>query len=70
MREIPERPLTPPEPEERGKCAWCGGEIYAGNRIYTGDEGLIHRECILPLMVERRGVGYLAAACGYGEVIA
>lgn len=70
MNVLPEIPLTPPEPLERGKCAWCGGEIYVGNLIYTGDEGLIHRECILPLMTERLGAGYLAAVCGYKEVIA
>ncbi len=67
---IPEPPLQPPEPRLRGWCAWCGEEIYVGNRIYTGDEGLIHRGCILPLMADRLGADFIAAQCGYREDLA
>lgn len=45
LYEIPELPLEPPEDVEVGKCACCGGEIYAGELAYTGAAGLLHPEC-------------------------
>ena len=63
-------PLEPPEPCLRGWCAWCGKEIYVGNLVYAGDEGLIHRSCILPLMADRLGADCIAALCGYREELA
>jgi len=60
----------PDEPKVRGTCAWCGDEIYEGEEIFTGDEGRIHRECLLPLIEEGLGLAYLAEVCGYEEGIA
>lgn len=70
LARFPEPPLAPPEPVRRGWCAWCGGEIYAGSRVYTGEGGTIHPDCALPLLLERLGAEYLAALCGYREEIA
>ena len=69
-RLTPEPPLRPPEPPLRGWCAWCGEEIYTGNRIYAGDAGLVHRGCILPLLSDRLGADFIAAQCGYREELA
>lgn len=62
--------MTPPEPVEVGKCAYCGDEIYAGDPAYQGDDGLTHRNCILGLMLKKLGVDYMACMCNYQEVIA
>ena len=66
----PELPLEPPESRLRCWCAWCGEEIYVGNLVYAGDEGLIHHGCILPLMADRLGADFIAALCGYREELA
>lgn len=62
--------LAPEEPEVRGCCAWCGDEIYEGETVYTGDEGRVHRECLLPMLEENLGMEYLAELCGYEEGVA
>ena len=66
----PEPPLEPPEPRLRGRCAWCGEEIYAGNRIFTGDAGQVHCGCMVPLAADRLGAEFIAAQCGYREELA
>lgn len=70
IRDYPEPSMTPPEPVEVRKCACCGGEIYAGNRAYRGDEGLFHPGCLLPFIAGKLEESYVAAALGYQEVIA
>ena len=41
---FPERSLEPPEDREVGKCAVCGGEIYAGEEHWSdGTERICDR---------------------------
>lgn len=70
MREYPELPLEPAEPVELGKCAWCGQEIYSGNRRYIGDEGMFHPGCMMEFLEEKLREPYVASMCGYQEVSA
>lgn len=65
-----ELPLIPPDPEIKGRCAWCGDEIYEGELTFLGDEGQVHLECLLPMLEQNLGAEYLAELCGYTEVVA
>lgn len=56
------------EPEERDACLWCGGEVYAGEPVFAGNGGLVHRECMPDMLMEK--IEFLAAICGFEEVIA
>lgn len=62
--------LEPAAPEVRGRCVWCGDELYEGELCFSGDEGRVHFECLLPLLEESLGAEYLAELCGYEEGIA
>ncbi len=66
----PELPLTPPEPRQRGFCAWCGHEIYEGNDIFTGAGQMVHRGCMGPMACEMLDPAELAALYGYREELA
>lgn len=55
------------DPAVKGRCAWCGDEIYEGELTFTGDEGRVHLECLLPMLEQVLGVEYLAELCGYEE---
>lgn len=68
--DIPELPLEPPEDVEVGKCACCGGEIYAGNPVYRCDEGMIHPGCVLQHIAEGMSSREIASLCGYREGVA
>lgn len=68
--DIPEPPLTPPEPAVMGHCAYCGDEIYAGNPVYRCDEGRVHVECVLSHIRDTMSRREIAARCGYREGIA
>lgn len=51
-------------------CAYCGGEIYAGEIIRKGDEGCIHQCCVpafLKWMISEAGgfANMMADALGY-----
>lgn len=67
---VHELPLEPPDPAVKGRCDWCGDEIYEGEITFTGDEGRVHLECLLPLLEESLGAEYLAELCGYEEGVA
>lgn len=41
MYDTPELGLAPPEPEIIGICPVCGGEIYAGEAVWTKDKEII-----------------------------
>ncbi len=65
----PERPLLPPEPPLRGRCAWCGGELYAGNGALLHDGAALHPECALPYLCDRLGAGEIARCCGCRRIV-
>lgn len=51
-------------------CAYCGGEIYAGEIVRKGDEGWIHQCCVpafLKWMINEAGgfADMTADALGY-----
>lgn len=51
-------------------CAWCGEELYAGQRAFVvEDGGCIHPECLAAYLADAMDPAYLAALCGYEEVI-
>lgn len=60
----------PDDPAVKGSCAWCGDEIYEGELTFTGEEGQVHLECLLPMLEETLGAEYLAELCGYEEGVA
>lgn len=62
--------LESADPAVKGRCGWCGDEIYEGEIIFTGDEGRVHLECLLPLLEDALGAEYLAELCGYEEGVA
>ena len=70
LYDIPELPLEPPEDVEVGKCACCGGEIYAGNPVYICDEGRVHADCVLQHIHDNMSRREIATSCGYREEIA
>ena len=53
----------------RGYCLWCGGEVYAGEPAFAGSGGLVHGGCMADCLAETPGVAFLAAVCGFEEVI-
>lgn len=67
---VRELPLEPADPVVKGRCDWCGDEIYEGEITFSGDEGRVHLECLLPLLEETLGAEYLAELCGYEEGVA
>lgn len=54
----------------RGHCQWCGGEIFVGEPAYGRYGVLLHRDCLEPQLAEDPGLEFLAAFCGWEEVIA
>lgn len=51
-------------------CAYCGGEIYAGEIVRKGDEGCVHQCCVpafLKWMISEADgfVDMMADALGY-----
>ena len=69
MNGIPEPSLMPPEPHGCRRCLWCGGELYGGNAAFRGSAGTVHPECMGALLLDKPGLPYLAAICGFREVI-
>ena len=69
MGSIPEPRLSPMDKPEMGACIWCGGELYVGNLAYRGSEGVVHQRCMIPLLLDKLGLEYLAALGGYREEI-
>lgn len=67
---VHELPLEPADPVVKGRCDWCGDEIYEGEITFSGDEGTVHLDCLLPLLEESLGAEYLAELCGYEEGVA
>ncbi|MCI8524942.1 MAG: hypothetical protein HFF17_03275 [Oscillospiraceae bacterium] len=61
--------LTEPAAGARGYCLWCGGEVYAGEPAFAGSGGLVHGGCMADCLAETPGVAFLAAVCGFEEVI-
>ena len=45
-RNIPERPLDPPEDVVVVHCDYCGGEIYEGETYYAIDGKAICTDCL------------------------
>lgn len=70
LYDIPEPPLEPPEAEPVCRCAYCGDEIYEGNRVYRCDEGTLHAECVLGHIAEVLSRAEIAVRCGYREGVA
>lgn len=70
IHDYPEYPLDPPERPVMGKCAYCGDEIYDGEKVYICDGKMIHPECVLQHIAETTPVDMIATKCGYSEGIA
>lgn len=70
LYDIPEPSLTPPEPETVCRCAYCGEEVYAGNRVFRCDEGTVHYECVLQHIHDNMSRSEIAERCGYVEAVA
>lgn len=70
LYDIPEPSLTPPEPETVCRCAYCGEEVYAGNRVFRCDEGTVHYKCVLQHIAEVMDKAEIASRCGYREGVA
>ena len=49
-------------------CAYCGGEIYRGERVYAGARGMVHAECILEFLLDDAGIDIMAEELGYDPV--
>ena len=69
-RDYREYALEPPERLVVGTCAYCGDEVYDGEKVYFCDGEMLHPECVLQHIQDHTPLDMIAGKCGYHEGVA
>lgn len=65
---VPDLPLDPPdEPAPIGCCAYCGGDIYPGDVVWSYGGKKIHAECADGYLIDEVGAATALTALGFAR---
>lgn len=70
LYEVPEPSIEPTEPKQIGRCIHCDGEIYAGDPVYSGENGMLHLECVKDYLMQEMSADVVASKFGYTMEVA